>query len=87
MGTATEHSAQTFLAHREVTQKLQHVEQYGNGYRVQHNGLQRVDHLDSHAEQNWNELDLECVGILPARSENVIGGETSRGEYEDERKL
>ena len=36
--------------------------------------------LTSNAEQNWNELDLGRVGVLPTRSENVIGRETSRGE-------
>ena len=68
-------------------EQLQHVEEDGNRHSVQHQRLQRAHHLDSHAEQNWNELDLGRVGVLPTRSENVIGGETSRGEYEDERKL
>ena len=80
MSTASQHGAQTFFAHRQFMQQLQHVEQYGNWHRIQHQRLQRVDHFDSDAEQNWNELDLERVGVLPTRSENVIGGETSRGE-------
>ena len=46
MGASPEHSAQTFLAHWEVTQKLQHVEEDRNRYRVQHNRLERVHHLE-----------------------------------------
>ena len=68
-------------------EQLQHVEEDGNRHGVQHQRLERVHHFDSTTEQNWNELDLGRVGVLPTRSENVIGGETSRGEYEDERKL
>ena len=46
MGTASEEGAQTVLAYREVMQLLQHVEQHGDRYRVQHNGLQRAHHLE-----------------------------------------
>ena len=46
VSAATEHSTQTFLAHWEVAQKLQHVEQDRNRYRVQYNRLERVDHLE-----------------------------------------
>ena len=44
--TATEQGALTILAHREVAQCLQHIKQYGNRYRVQHNRLQRAHHLE-----------------------------------------
>ena len=40
MGAASQHGAQTFLAHREVVQQLQHIEQYGDRHSVQHNRLQ-----------------------------------------------
>ena len=87
VGAASQHGAQTFFAHRQVVQQLQHIKEDGNWHGVQYQRLERVDHFDSTTEQNWNELDLGRVGVLPTRSENVIGGETSRGEYEDERKL
>ena len=63
VSTATEHGAQTFLAHRQFVQQLQHVEQDRNGNSVQDNGLQRVDHFDSNTEQNWNELHRVRVGF------------------------
>ena len=40
MGTASEQGAQTFLAHREVVEDLQHIKQDRNRYRVQDNRLQ-----------------------------------------------
>ena len=80
MGTTSQHGAQTFFAHRQVMQQLQHIEEDGDRHRVEHQRLQRVDHLDQQTEQNWNEPDQGRVGVLPTRSENVIGGETSRGE-------
>ena len=63
MRTSTEHGAQTFLAHWEVVQQLQHIKQDRNRYRVQHNRLQRAHHFDSHTEQNWNELHQVRVGF------------------------
>ena len=63
VGAASQHGAQTFFAHREVVQQFQHVKQDRNRYGVQHNRLQRVDHFDSNAEQNWNEPDLGRVGF------------------------
>ena len=40
MGTASEKGAQTFLAHREAVQHLQHLKQDRNRYGVQNNRLQ-----------------------------------------------
>ena len=37
MRASPEQGAQTILAQRQVPQGLQHVEQHGDGYRVQHN--------------------------------------------------
>ena len=46
VGAATEQRLETFMAHWQVMQDLQHVEENSNRDRVQHNGLQRVDHLE-----------------------------------------
>ena len=40
MGAASEEGVQTFLAHREVVEDLQHIKQDRNRYRVQDNRLQ-----------------------------------------------
>ena len=40
MGASSEQGAQTFLAHREVMQLLQHLKQHGEWHGVQHNRLQ-----------------------------------------------
>ena len=40
MGTSSEQGGQTFLAHREVMQLLQHVKQDREWHGVQHNRLQ-----------------------------------------------
>ena len=46
MGTASEQGAETFMAHRQVVQYLQHVEENCNRYREQHNRLQGAHHLE-----------------------------------------
>ena len=46
MGAASEEGAETFVTHREVMENLQHFEQHGDWYGVQHNGLQRAHHLE-----------------------------------------
>ena len=63
MSASPEHGTQTFLAHWEVVQQLQHVEQDRDRYGVQHNRLQRAHHFDSNTEQNWNEPNLGRVGF------------------------
>ena len=40
MRTATEQGAETLMAHWQVVENLQHVDQYGDGHREQHNRLQ-----------------------------------------------
>ena len=47
MRTATEQGAETFVAHWQVMENLQHVNQYGDGHREQHNRLERTHHLES----------------------------------------
>ena len=39
MGTAAEEGAETFMAHRQVVQDLQHIEENSNWHREQHHGL------------------------------------------------
>ena len=39
MGAASEQGAETFVTHRKVVQYLQHVQQYGDRYREQHQRL------------------------------------------------
>ena len=46
MSAASEEGAETFVTHREVMENLQHFEQHGDWYGVQHNGLQRAHHLE-----------------------------------------
>ena len=46
MGTSPEQGVQTFLAHRQAVQHLQHLKQNSNRYRLQHNRLERTHHLD-----------------------------------------
>ena len=40
MRAATEQGAETLMAHWQVMENLQHVDQYGDGHREQHNRLQ-----------------------------------------------
>ena len=40
VGASLKQGAETFVTHREVMQDLEHVKQYGDGYRVQHQGLE-----------------------------------------------
>ena len=40
VGAATEQRLETLMAHGQVMQDLQHVNQYGDGHREQHNRLQ-----------------------------------------------
>ena len=46
MGAATEQCAEQLMAHGQVVQDLQHVDQYGNRHREQHNRLERTHHLE-----------------------------------------
>ena len=47
MGAATEQRAEQLMAHGQVVQDLQHVDQYGDGYGEQHYRLERTHHLES----------------------------------------
>ena len=40
MGAATEQRAEQLMAHGQVVQDLQHVNQYGNWHGEQHDGLE-----------------------------------------------
>ena len=46
MCAATEQGAETFMTHGQVMENLEHVNQYGDGHREQHNGLQGAHHLE-----------------------------------------
>ena len=46
MGAATEQRAEQLMAHGQVVQYLEHVNQHRDGHREQHNGLQRAYHLE-----------------------------------------
>ena len=46
VGAATEQRAEQLMAHRQVVQDLEHVNQYGDGHREQHNRLERTHHLE-----------------------------------------
>ena len=46
MGTASEEGAETFVAHRQMVQNLQHIKQNCNWHREQDNRLERTHHLE-----------------------------------------
>ena len=46
MGASSEQRAETLVAHRQVVENLQHVNQYGDRHGEQHNRLQGTHHLD-----------------------------------------
>ena len=46
MGAASEQRAEQLMAHGQVVQNLEHVDQHRNRHREQHNGLQGAHHLD-----------------------------------------
>ena len=47
VGAPSEQGAEQLVAHRQVVENLQHVDQYGDGYGEQHNRLERTHHLES----------------------------------------
>ena len=46
VSAASEEGAETFMTHREVVKNLQHINQDRDRHGVQHQRLQRVDHLE-----------------------------------------
>ena len=56
VGAATEQRAEQFMAHGQMVENLQHVDQYSDRYREQNNRLQRAHHVEQLDESNWNEL-------------------------------
>ena len=46
VGAATEQRLKTLMAHGQVVQYLQHVNQYGDRHREQHNRLQGAYHVE-----------------------------------------
>ena len=46
VGTATEQRAEQLMAHRQVVENLQHLNQHRDRNGEQHNRLQRVHHLE-----------------------------------------
>ena len=56
MGTSAKQRAEQFMAHGQMVENLQHVDQYGNGHGEQNNRLQRAHHVEQLDGSNWNEL-------------------------------
>ena len=56
VGASSEEGAETFVAHRQVMENLQHIKENSNRHREQHNGLQGAYHLEQRDGSNWNEL-------------------------------
>ena len=56
VGAATEQRAEQLIAHRQVVQDLQHVNENSDGHREQHNRLERAHHVEQLDGSNWNEL-------------------------------
>ena len=46
VGAASKQCLETLVAHWQVMQDLQHVNQYGDGHREQHNRLQGAHHVE-----------------------------------------
>ena len=46
VGAASKQRAEQLMAHGQVVENLQHVDQYGDGHREQHNRLQGAHHLE-----------------------------------------
>ena len=87
MSAASEEGAQTVTSYRRVPQSLQCLEQHHNRHGIQHHRLQRAHHLDQLNGSNWNELTRGAQRALETLSETVIGGEPSRGDARNERRL
>ena len=47
VGASLKQGAETFVAHRQMMENLQHIKQDRDGYRVQDNGLERTHHLET----------------------------------------
>ena len=47
MGATSEEGAETLVAHRQVVQDLEHVDENRNRDREQNQRLERVDHLET----------------------------------------
>ena len=46
MSTSAEQRAEQLMAHRQVVENLQHVDQYGDGHGEQYDRLQRAHHVE-----------------------------------------
>ena len=46
VGAPSEQGAKTLMAHRQVVENLEHINQNSNGHREQHNRLRGADHLE-----------------------------------------
>ena len=44
--TTTEQGAEQLMAHGQMVENLQHLDQYGDGHGEQNQRLKRVDHLE-----------------------------------------
>ena len=87
MGAPSEQGAEQLMAHRQVMENLQHIEENSNRHGEQYNRLERTHHVEQLDGSNWNEPTSNARGILQTLSENVIGGEASREEDVTERTL
>ena len=56
VGAASKQRTEQLMAHGQVVQYLQHVNQYGDRHREQHNRLERTHHVEQLDGSNWNEL-------------------------------
>ena len=56
MGAATKQRAEQLMAHGQVVQDLQHINQDRNWHGEQHNRLERTHHVEQLDGSNWNEL-------------------------------
>ena len=56
VGAASKQRAEQLMAHRQVVQYLQHVNEDRNWYGEQNQRLERAHHVEQLDGSNWNEL-------------------------------
>ena len=56
MGAASEQRAKQLVAHGQVVQNLEHVDENSDGHREQNQRLQGAHHVEQLDGSNWNEL-------------------------------
>ena len=67
VGTSAKQRVEQFMAHRQVVQYLEHLNQHRDRNGEQHNGLQGAHHVEQLDGSNWNELTQSAQRDLQTR--------------------